>query len=69
MLNANVYDAVTKKNRYTPYVILKKKLSMGIGDTHTLNVGVIGVVAPGIVRWDRALLEGKVTAEDAANYS
>ena len=67
MLNANVYDAVTKKNRYTPYVIIEKEVVDGHGNKHTLNVGVIGVVTPGIMQWDRVLLEGKVTAEDAAD--
>ena len=67
VLNANVYDAETKKNRYTPYVIFDKEVVDGKGETHTLKVGVIGVVAPGIMRWDRAHLEGKVTAEDAAD--
>ncbi|WP_255551372.1 bifunctional 2',3'-cyclic-nucleotide 2'-phosphodiesterase/3'-nucleotidase [Sporosarcina sp. E16_8] len=67
VLNANVYDAKTKNNRYTPYAIFDKEVVDGIGEAHTLKVGVIGVVAPGIVRWDRALLDGKVTVEDAAN--
>lgn len=67
MLNANIYDAVTKKNRYTPYVILEKEVIDGQGAAHTLNIGVIGVVTPGIMQWDRTLLEGDVTAEDAAN--
>ncbi|KAA0967098.1 bifunctional 2',3'-cyclic-nucleotide 2'-phosphodiesterase/3'-nucleotidase [Sporosarcina sp. ANT_H38] len=67
VLNANVYDAKTKNNRYTPYAIFDKEVVDGLGEAHTLKVGVIGVVAPGIVRWDRALLDGKVTVEDAAN--
>ncbi|WP_255550456.1 bifunctional 2',3'-cyclic-nucleotide 2'-phosphodiesterase/3'-nucleotidase [Sporosarcina sp. E16_3] len=67
VLNANVYDAKTKNNRYTPYAIFNKEVVDGVGEAHTLKVGVIGVVAPGIVRWDRALLDGKVTVEDAAN--
>ncbi|QTD43542.1 bifunctional 2',3'-cyclic-nucleotide 2'-phosphodiesterase/3'-nucleotidase [Sporosarcina sp. Te-1] len=67
IVNANVYDAVTGKNRYTPYVILDKKVVDGKGKQHELKVGVIGIVAPGIMRWDRALLEGKVIAEDAAD--
>ncbi|WP_336822353.1 bifunctional 2',3'-cyclic-nucleotide 2'-phosphodiesterase/3'-nucleotidase [Sporosarcina sp. USHLN248] len=67
IVNANVYDAKTGENRYTPYVILDRDVKDGNGASHELKVGVIGVVAPGIMRWDRALLEGKVTAEDAAH--
>lgn len=67
ILNANVYDATTGENRYTPYVIMEQEVVDGNGAAHKLNVGVIGVVAPGIMRWDRSHLEGKVTAEDAAD--
>lgn len=65
VLNANVYDAATKKNRYTPYTIIDKEVVDGNGDKQTIQVGVIGVVAPQILKWDRAHLEGKVIAEDA----
>lgn len=67
VLNANVYDAETGENRFTPYVILDKEVVDGHGEKHELKVGVIGVVAPGIMRWDRSHLEGKVTAADAAD--
>lgn len=65
VLNANVYDAKTKKNRFTPYTIIDKEVVDGKGKKHTIQVGVIGVVAPHIMKWDRANLEGKVIAEDA----
>ena len=64
IINASVYDAVTKKNKYTPYVLLDKEVVDGKGNKHTVKVGVIGVVTPGIMKWDKQLLEGKVTAED-----
>ncbi len=67
MLNANVYDAKTKANRYTPYTIINKEVVDNKGKKQTVKVGVIGVVAPGIVRWDKAHLDGKVTVEDAAD--
>lgn len=65
VLNANVYDAATKENKYKPYEIIDKEVVDGNGDKHTIKVGVIGVVAPHIMKWDRANLEGKVIAEDA----
>lgn len=64
VVNANVYDAKTGKNRYNPYVMLDKEVIDSAGKKHTLKVGVIGVVAPGILRWDGAILNGKVTVED-----
>lgn len=65
VLNANVYDAKTGKNRFTPYTIMDKEVTDRKGKKHTIQVGVIGVVAPGIMEWDRANLEGKVIAKDA----
>ncbi|MGK7376422.1 bifunctional 2',3'-cyclic-nucleotide 2'-phosphodiesterase/3'-nucleotidase [Planococcus sp. 1R117A] len=65
VLNANVYDAKTKQNRFTPYEIIDKEVVDGRGKKVTVQVGVIGVVAPHIMKWDRAHLEGKVYAEDA----
>ncbi|MDQ0428376.1 2',3'-cyclic-nucleotide 2'-phosphodiesterase/3'-nucleotidase [Planomicrobium stackebrandtii] len=65
VLNANVYDAETGENRFNPYTIIDKKVVDGKGKEHTIQVGVIGVVAPQIMKWDRANLEGKVTTEDA----
>src|SRR5690606_15373131 len=50
---------------YNPYTIIDKKVVDGKGRKHTIQVGVIGVVAPQIMKWDRANLEGKVVAEDA----
>lgn len=67
VLNANVYDAETGENRFTPYTIMDKKVTDRKGKKHTIQVGVIGVVAPGIMGWDRAHLEGEVIAEDATD--
>ena len=67
VLNANVYDETTGKNRFTPYIMLDKEVTDSKGATHKLKIGVIGVVAPGIMRWDGAHLKGKVRAEDAAD--
>ncbi|MCM3756363.1 bifunctional 2',3'-cyclic-nucleotide 2'-phosphodiesterase/3'-nucleotidase [Sporosarcina aquimarina] len=64
VINANVYDAKTGKNRYNPYIVMDKEVTDSKGEKHTLKVGVIGVVAPGILRWDGAVLKGKVTVED-----
>lgn len=65
VLNANVYDAESGDNRFTPYTIIDKEVTDRKGKEHTIQVGVIGVVAPGIMKWDRAHLEGEVVAEDA----
>ncbi|TWT03585.1 bifunctional 2',3'-cyclic-nucleotide 2'-phosphodiesterase/3'-nucleotidase [Planomicrobium sp. CPCC 101079] len=65
VLNANVYDAETGKNRFTPYTVIDKEVVDNKGKKQTIQVGVIGVVAPQIMKWDRVNLEGKVVAKDA----
>lgn len=65
IINSSVYAEDTKDNRYTPYLVLDREVVDGQGNKQNLKVGVIGVVTPGIMKWDKALLEGKVTAKDA----
>lgn len=64
VINATVLDAKTKENKFEPYVILDRKLKDDKGQQHDVKIGVIGVVTPGIMGWDKAHLEGKVIAED-----
>ncbi len=63
-LNANVYTANGRKNEFTPYIILNKKVVDSDGKEQTVKVGVIGFVPPQIMQWDKSNLEGKVTAKD-----
>ncbi len=63
-VNANVYGAGGDTNYFEPYVILEREVTDTAGETHTLNIGVIGFVPPQIMTWDKSNLEGKVTAKD-----
>jgi len=63
-VNANVYSANGRKNEFTPYIILNKKVVDSEGNEQTVKVGVIGFVPPQIMQWDKSNLEGKVTAKD-----
>ncbi|MGI2327667.1 bifunctional 2',3'-cyclic-nucleotide 2'-phosphodiesterase/3'-nucleotidase [Planococcus sp. YIM B11945] len=65
VVNANVYNAETGKNQFNPYTIIEKEVTDKKGKKQTIQVGVIGVVAPHIMKWDRVNLEGKVVAKDA----
>ncbi|WP_251638088.1 bifunctional 2',3'-cyclic-nucleotide 2'-phosphodiesterase/3'-nucleotidase [Sporosarcina sp. NCCP-2716] len=67
ILNANIYNESTGENQFTPYAVLDKKVTDTKGNAHSLKVGVIGVVAPGIMKWDGVHLKGKVRVEDAAD--
>ncbi len=63
-VNANVYDTDGATNYFEPYVMLEREVTDTAGETHTLNIGVIGFVPPQIMTWDKSNLEGKVTARD-----
>ena len=66
-VNANVMDATTGENVYTPYVIVDKQVKDSQGKETTIKVGVTGIVPPAILKWDKSHLEGKVTVEDSVD--
>ncbi|WP_373353252.1 bifunctional 2',3'-cyclic-nucleotide 2'-phosphodiesterase/3'-nucleotidase [Pseudoroseicyclus sp. CXY001] len=47
-----------------PYVILEQDITDGAGETFPLKIGIIGVVPPQIMQWDRGHLEGNVEVRD-----
>ncbi|MEM9247543.1 MAG: bifunctional 2',3'-cyclic-nucleotide 2'-phosphodiesterase/3'-nucleotidase [Pseudomonadota bacterium] len=47
-----------------PYVLMDKEIVDGSGASHTVKIGLIGVVPPQIMNWDRRHLEGNVHARD-----
>ncbi|MFC4559575.1 bifunctional 2',3'-cyclic-nucleotide 2'-phosphodiesterase/3'-nucleotidase [Virgibacillus kekensis] len=65
-VNANVYyddgdsDPTNDQNFFDPYKIIPKEVTDQNGNTHTVDVGVIGFVPPQIMQWDQTNLEGKV---------
>ena len=67
-LNANVYlddaDGKNTRHAFTPYVLLERRFRDVEGLEHRLRVGVLGLVPPQIMQWDRANLVGKVVAGD-----
>ncbi|RUT27889.1 bifunctional 2',3'-cyclic-nucleotide 2'-phosphodiesterase/3'-nucleotidase [Paenibacillus zeisoli] len=69
-VNANVYvddhdnNSNNDKNNFTPYKILDKTYIDENGNTQTVKVGVLGLVTPQIMDWDKGNLEGKVTTKD-----
>ncbi len=68
-VNANVVWADAKLGSvgqpvFTPYVVLNRVLKDTQGRTHPIKVGVLGLVPPQIMQWDRGNLDGKVMARD-----
>ncbi|RIY32252.1 2',3'-cyclic-nucleotide 2'-phosphodiesterase [Psittacicella melopsittaci] len=61
VINANVYDAKTGENYYTPYIIQEKEVVDTAGNKHTIKVGYIGFTPPAIMQWDADKLTGHVT--------
>lgn len=47
-----------------PYAIIEKGVMCSDGQSRPIKVGVFGVVTPQILRWDKAILDGKLTAQD-----
>lgn len=63
-LAANVYLPDGKTHRFTPYVILERRVTDEAGREHVLKVGVIGFTPPQIMQWDKGHLEGRVMTKD-----
>lgn len=63
-VNANIYNAKTGQNEFTPYVILDKTFKDQNGNSQKVKVGVIGFAPPQIMDWDKDNLTGKVVAKD-----
>ncbi|CDH02390.1 bifunctional 2',3'-cyclic-nucleotide 2'-phosphodiesterase/3'-nucleotidase [Xenorhabdus bovienii] len=63
-INANIMDAKTGKNYFTPYIIVDTPVKDREGKEHTIKIGYIGFVPPQISIWDKANLDGKVVVND-----
>ncbi len=63
-VNANIMDAKTGKNYFTPYIIVDTPVKDREGKEHSIKIGYIGFVPPQISIWDKANLDGKVVVND-----
>ncbi len=50
-----------------PWRLFEQSLEDESGQQHVLKIGVIGFVPPQIMQWDKANLDGKLTASDIVN--
>ncbi len=69
VVSANVatnMGATPTKDRtlLSPYVILDRTVSDGADQAHQIKIGLIGMVPPQIMNWDRKHLEGNVQTRD-----
>ncbi|MFC5849982.1 2',3'-cyclic-nucleotide 2'-phosphodiesterase [Deinococcus petrolearius] len=51
-------------NAFTPYLIQRRVVYDTQGRPYVINVGVIGLLPPQIVEWDKANLDGKIVTAD-----
>ncbi|WP_051010693.1 bifunctional 2',3'-cyclic-nucleotide 2'-phosphodiesterase/3'-nucleotidase, partial [Paenibacillus riograndensis] len=65
-VNANIYNVSDGKNTFEPYVIIPKKVTDSQGNEVTIDVGLLGLVTPQIMDWDKVNLEGRVITKDIA---
>ncbi len=63
-INANVFDAKTGKNLFTPYVIKDYQFKDENNQPQKIKIGYIGFVPPQILTWDKQNLTGKVVVKD-----
>ncbi|QIK40602.1 bifunctional 2',3'-cyclic-nucleotide 2'-phosphodiesterase/3'-nucleotidase [Pontivivens nitratireducens] len=47
-----------------PYTIVERAVTLGDGTTETVRIGLIGLLPPQIMNWDRRHLEGKANTRD-----
>ncbi|WP_411993168.1 bifunctional 2',3'-cyclic-nucleotide 2'-phosphodiesterase/3'-nucleotidase [Agarivorans sp. DSG3-1] len=63
-INANVIRSDNQQNYFSPYLIKSYSFNDKAGQAQALKIGYIGFVPPQIMIWDKANLEGKVSAQD-----
>lgn len=68
MVSANTYkdngSGKPGENAFTPYLIQRRMVFDTAGRPYFINVGVIGLLPPQIVDWDKANLDGKIVTTD-----
>ena len=47
-----------------PYTIVERAITLGDGSTQTVKIGLIGLLPPQIMNWDRRHLEGNASTRD-----
>ena len=68
IVSANTYvddgNGKPGANAFTPYLIQRRTVYDTEGRPYILNVGVIGLLPPQIVQWDKSNLDGKIVTAD-----
>lgn len=64
VLSANVVHAGSERPVFTPWVMLQRRFVDEAGRPQQLRIGVLGLLPPQIMAWDRRHLAGKVEALD-----
>ncbi|WP_114395647.1 bifunctional 2',3'-cyclic-nucleotide 2'-phosphodiesterase/3'-nucleotidase [Oleisolibacter albus] len=57
-------DAGNDQTLFAPYTILERTMTDSAGTAQTLRIGLLGVLTPQIMTWDKDKLDGRVTTRD-----
>jgi 2',3'-cyclic-nucleotide 2'-phosphodiesterase/3'-nucleotidase len=69
VLAGNVFKVDGDKTLYPAYVIQERKLVDADGKSQTIKVGLLGLLTPQIMIWDKDKLEGRVTTRDIVDMA
>ncbi|MBB2485683.1 bifunctional 2',3'-cyclic-nucleotide 2'-phosphodiesterase/3'-nucleotidase [Mitsuaria sp. WAJ17] len=64
VISSNLREARSGKPVFTPSVLLRRDFTDEHGRPQRLRIGVLGLLPPQILQWDRQHLQGRVVAED-----
>lgn len=64
VLKPHPRDPCQDETLVQPFVVLKRDLQDSEGQMHTIKIGVIGLLPPQIMEWDREWLTGRIVARD-----
>ncbi|MGM9514258.1 bifunctional 2',3'-cyclic-nucleotide 2'-phosphodiesterase/3'-nucleotidase [Roseateles sp. DB2] len=64
VISSNLREAGTGRPVFAPSALLRREFKDEQGRPQRLRIGVLGLLPPQILQWDRQHLQGKVVAED-----
>lgn len=69
VLSGNVFKAGSEQMMFQPYAILDRQVVDAQGRKHPIKIGLLGLLPPQIMIWDKDKLEGRVTTRDMVDMA
>ncbi len=64
VISSNLRDAASGRPVFMPHALLERRFLDDAGRLQHLRIGLLGLLPPQILQWDRRHLQGRVVAED-----